>query len=293
MRAPALVLRLLLCALLAGAAACSRKDAPPATAQGAAQLFFDRIRRGELAQAFESAGFAFKEPQNLKFFSERVREYELQDSAIALAPLPGDPADAKTAKFNVEVTLKSGQKYALILTMERDQATWRVFSLREPRDPNTGIGKNRFSIVGAPAAMSYAAHLKVPDDATVRRLVHNSMILFSDAIQTGSFWEFYENASMTWQKELTEQKLANAFHSFIDLKINMNGIVDLEPKFDVPPEISADGLLVVTGHYASTPYAVHFTLRYIYWLDEELTKTGYELPEWKLLGLNCHLEKVE
>ncbi len=282
MRSPALVLRLLLCALLACAAACARKDAPPATAQAAAQLFFDQIRRGELAPAFESTGFAFKEQQNLKFFGERVREYELQDSAVALTPLPVEPADAKTAKFNVEVTLKNGQKYPLVLTMERDKETWRVFSLREPRNPNTGIGRNRFSIVGAPVAMNYAVNMKVPDDATVRRLVHNSMILFSDAIQTESFWEFYENASMAWQKELTEQKLANAFHSFIERKVNMSGILDLQPKFDVPPEIGTDGFLVVTGHYATKPYEVHFTLRYI-----------YELPEWKLLGLNCHLKKVE
>lgn len=282
MRSPAMVLRLLLCALLACAVACTKKDAPPPSAQGAAQLFFDQIRRGELAPAFESTGFSFKEQQNLKFFGERLREYELQDSAVALAPLPGDQANAKTAKFDVEVTLKNGHKYPLVLAMERDKETWRVFSLREPRNPNTGISKNRFSIVGAPAAMTYAVNMKVPDDATVRRLVHNSMILFSDAIQTETFWEFYEYASMAWQKELTEQKLANAFHSFIDRKVNMSGILDLPPKFDVPPEIGSDGLLVVTGHYATKPYEVHFTLRYI-----------YELPEWKLLGLNCHLKKVE
>ena len=282
MRPPAFVPRLLLCVLLGLLAACSKKAEPPATAQEAAQLFFDRIRRGEMAAAFESTGFAFQEQQNLRFFSERAREYELQDSAVALSPLAGEPADAKTAKFQAEVTQKNGRTIPLILTMQRDRDAWRVYSLRAPRDPRTGISENHFSIVGRPAELSYAANKKVPDDATVRRLVHNSMILFSDAIQTESFWEFYENASAAWQKELTEQKLSNAFHSFIERKVNMSGILAMQPKFDVPPEIGTDGYLVVTGHYDTRPYEVHFTLRYI-----------YELPDWKLLGLNCFLRKVE
>jgi hypothetical protein len=273
---------MLLCALLACAAACSKKDSPQATPQGAAQLFFDQIRRSEFGPAFESTSFAFQEPQNLKFFIERLREYELPDATVALSPLPVEPADAKTAKFNVEVTRRAGPKYSLVLTLHRDKDTWRVYSLRSPRDSRTGLSENRFTIVGRPVALSYGATKKVPDDATVRRLVQSSMILFSDAIQTESFWEFYENASAAWQKELTEQKLANAFHSFIEQRVNMSGILEMQPVLDVPPEISTEGYLVVTGHYPTKPYEVHFTLRYI-----------YELPEWKLLGLNCHLKKVE
>ncbi|HEV7404780.1 MAG TPA: hypothetical protein VGO11_17695 [Chthoniobacteraceae bacterium] len=272
----------MLCTLLGCVAACSKKDAPPATAQGAAQLFFDQLHQGKLAPAFESTAFNFQEQQDLKFFTERVREYELQESTVALTPLPGDATDAKTAKFDVAVTMKNGQKYALNLTMQQEKNAWRVYALREPRNPNTGVGKNRFSNVGGPAAISYGAIKKVPDDATVRRLVHNSMILFSDAVQTESFWEFYEYASVAWQKELTEQKLSNAFHSFIERKVNMSGILEMQPILDQPPEIGTDGYLVVTGHYPTKPYEVHFTLRYI-----------YELPEWKLLGLNCHLKKVE
>jgi hypothetical protein len=281
MRWPALLLRLLLCALLGCAAACSRKEAPQATAQGAAQLFFDQIHEGKFAPAFESTTFTFQEQQTLKFFIERLRDYELTDSKVALSPLPGEPAEAKMAKFNVEVTRNNGQKYTLVLTMQREKAAWRVFSLRTPRDPRTGVSDNLFTMIGRPVALSYGATKKVPDDATVRRLVHQSMVLFSDAIQTQSFWEFYEHASAAWQKELTEQKLANAFHSFIEREVNMSGIVDLQPVFDVPPEINSEGYLVVTGHYPTKPYEVHFTLRYI-----------YELPEWKLLGLNCHLKKV-
>lgn len=282
MRSLASVLRLLLCVLLGFAGACAKKDAPPATPQAAAQLFFDQLHRGEMAPAFQSTSFMFQEQQNLKFFSERVRDYELTEAAVVLSPLPADPADAKIAKFNAECTNKKGQKYTLVVTMQLEKNAWKVLSLRSPRDPRTGISENHFTMVGRSAAISYAAAKQVPDDATVRRLVQNSLILFSDAIQTESFWEFYENASVAWQKELTEQKLTNAFHSFIDRKVNMGGIVDLQPTFDVPPEITTEGYLVVTGHYATKPYEVHFTLRYI-----------FELPEWKLLGLNCHLRKVE
>lgn len=276
MRSPALLFRILLCLLAGFGAACSHPKSDPLAE---AQLFFERIRKGETQAAFDSASFAFQMQQNPKFFAERTLEYGLHEATVALTPLPGD---AKTAKFQVDVTKKSGQKFPLILTLELQRGVWQVYSLRTPRNPKTGISENRFTIVGRSAAINTAAGMEVPDDATVRRLVDQSMQLFSDAIRKKSFADFYAHTADAWKRELTEQKLQNAFQAFIDKEADMSGIAKVEAVFDKPPQIGSDGLLAVSGHYPTKPYEVHFTVRYI-----------YELPDWKLLGLNSYLKNPD
>ena len=51
-----------------------------------------------------------------------------------------------------------------------------------------------------------------------------------------------------------------------------------DPIFDVAPVITSDGLLQVSGHYATKPIEFVFAFRYI-----------YEAPEWKLFSVDVNL----
>jgi len=44
--------------------------------------------------------------------------------------------------------------------------------------------------------------------------------------------------------------------------------------------VNSDGLLILAGHYDGHPYRIQFALKYI-----------YELPSWKLFGLDVNLLK--
>jgi hypothetical protein len=104
--------------------------------------------------------------------------------------------------------------------------------------------------------------------------------LFNNAIQQKSFGEFYGSVSSKWRSTLTEGQLQRAFQPFVDQGVNMGGAVKTDPIFDPPPQITTEGLLLVTGHYPSKPYQVVFSLKYI-----------YELPNWKLFGIDVNLRK--
>ena len=82
------------------------------------------------------------------------------------------------------------------------------------------------------------------------------------------------------QGQLTERKLKNAFQGFIDAGVNLEGAKDVQPVFDPAPEINGQGLLVATGYYPTTPNRIVFTMRFV-----------YELPHWKLIGLDINLVK--
>ena len=89
---------------------------------------------------------------------------------------------------------------------------------------------------------------------------------------------------------MTLKQLQHAFQPFIDKKVNLGALRTLAPIFDTPPVIDPEGLLIVLGHYPSQPYTgegnpsgsfkVYFSLRYT-----------YELPKWKLLGIDVQLTK--
>ena len=52
----------------------------------------------------------------------------------------------------------------------------------------------------------------------------------------------------------------------------------LQPVYDQTPQINEDGLLDLVGHFNTPAYRVNFSLEY-----------AYELPWWKLFGINVSL----
>ncbi len=80
-------------------------------------------------------------------------------------------------------------------------------------------------------------------------------------------------------KETTPEKLQEIFQSFIDKEINIAQIAKLEPVFDEPPAINADGFLVAKGSYATKPSKVFFELKYV---DQD--------GAWKLIGINVNVK---
>ena len=64
------------------------------------------------------------------------------------------------------------------------------------------------------------------------------------------------------------------------MKIDLSALAELPPVFDRPPLIGQDGLLDLDGHFDLPQYRVLFSLQY-----------AYELPRWKLFGIDIQLMK--
>jgi hypothetical protein len=272
------------------------------TPSEAAKTFFDQITAGRTEEAYASAAFGFRAQQSRAFFASMLKELGL--TAVASVRYEAlDAPDARTAKVRAQITTQTGREVPLVVTLIQEDGAWRVFALKSPRDPQTGLVQNRFSIVGrGPEFVEPIDRQPAPDEATVKALVLETLLRFNAAVQEKSFLGFFEKCSLAWQdqlvtgevlpgtprtmrraltdtqKEIGAAKLQRAFQPFIDQQIDLSAIAKIEPTFDAPARVTTDGLLVVSGEFPTKPYRVIFGLKFM-----------YELPKWKVFGLDVTL----
>ena len=263
-----------ICAVLLLLGGCGKKSDP----LGAAKQFFEQIAAGKTQEAYASAAFGFQAQQSESVFAQTVREMGLAEFASA----EWQPAEisGREARLPVTVRTKQGEELPFVVTLVEESGKWRVHALRTPRNGSMTRTDNRFSLVGKGAGFSDALNRPLPTDAEVQVLTRETLLAFNQAIRQQSFTEFYAGVSTAWQKQLTEGQLQRAFQPFIEKGVDLKGIAALPAVIDPPPFISTDGLLMVSGHYPTQPYKVHFSLKYI-----------YELPRWKLFGIDVNLRQ--
>jgi len=280
---------------------CSKKSTPEDTARS----FFENVKSGRTEEAYKSGAFAFQAQQSHKFFETTLKEVGLSDIA-SVEYQPTEMEDGgRTARVKADFTTATGNKVSLVITLTQESGRWKVFALKSPRDASTGLVQNRFSILGRGPDFVEAVHRQpVPNEETVNRLISETLLRFNAAIKERDFLPFFEACSLAWQdqllsseytpgismtmrvaltegqKEIGASRLKRAFQPFIDKDVDLSGIDGKKPVLDVPPQVSTDGLLVLVGHYDTEPYKVYFS-----------TKLMYELPKWKLFGLDVSLRK--
>jgi hypothetical protein len=131
----------------------------------------------------------------------------------------------------------------------------------------------------APAAATQRA--LPPDDATIKRIVRETMLGFAIAVKAEDFTLFHSRMSEQLKAEITAQELTDSFRSFVDQEIDLTQVEAAEPVFSRPPYIDANGWLVVAGTYEIFPHAAEFELTY-----------AHESQTWKLVGIDVQVEPM-
>jgi hypothetical protein len=263
----------LLVLALAGAG-CEQKADP----QASTQRFFELVASGQSQTAYQNAAFGFQAQRSAAVFETAAKEMGLTDYVSGEWDQP--EIDGQNAKLAVRVKTRSGKELPLIVTLTKESGTWRVYSLRSPPSETTGISENRFSLVGKAPTFTDAVTQPVPSEMELRQLVRENLLRFNDAIVAQSFDAFYDSVSRKWQDQLTKGQLQRAFQPFIDKQVEISSIRTVEPIWDAPVTVGTDGLLLLSGYYPTEPHRVHFALKFL-----------YELPSWKLFGLDVNLRK--
>ncbi len=260
--------------LLAGllAAGC-RPEADPAAAT---HVFFAQLATGRFDAAFTGSALFFRTEQTAQEFEATVREMGLAGAAIVKEEPPA--ITRGTAKLRVELRAADGREFPLIVTLTHELGAWRVFSVKSPMNIETGVAENRFTRIGRPPETHSALDRPVPDEAAIKTMTTEAMLQFHDAIQQRSFEDFYEGVARAWQRQLTLGMLTRTFQAFTDQRTNLSAIRDVEAVLTQPPRLDPDGLLIVSGTYATKPHRVRFTLKFF-----------YEMPSWRVFGLDVNL----
>ena len=64
----------------------------------------------------------------------------------------------------------------------------------------------------------------------------------------------------------------------MEQEADISAIARMTPKFDKPPALDEDDLLLLLGSYPTRPHPVKFKLRYV-----------YEAPAWKLVNIAVNI----
>lgn len=255
-------------------AGCEKK-ADPVTS---AKAFFALVASGQAAEAYQSTAFGFQVQRSAVVFETAAKEMGL--TQVVSSEWEAPEIEGQTARVNARLRTGAGQEVPLVVTLTRESGTWRVYSLRSPPSAQTGLSENRFTLVGKAPSFTDAVTQPVPPELELRQLVRDNLLRFNEAITSKSFDAFYDSVSRKWQDQLTKGQLQRAFQPFIDKQIDLSGIQKVEPIWNSSVTVTTDGLLTLSGYYPTEPYQVHFALKFL-----------YELPAWKLFGIDVNLRK--
>lgn len=261
-------------ALLLGTA-CSWKKSDPAEA---AESFFALLSKGQTREAYDRATFAFQTQQSFANFEATVRDLELGGAVPPAWKWRVKKSDE--ASLDGEITTKGGKKISIAVTLIPESREWKIYALHTQGVGDATPTANRFTLMGKGAAFSAADTREPPPIGEITTLVRESLVKFDEALRRKDFGDFYKYVAATWQAQLSEVRLRRAFQPFLDGNIRLEGLEKTEPVFAAPPAIDLEGLLVVRGYFPLKPYRAVFSLKYV-----------YELPRWKLFGIDVDLVK--
>ena len=192
--------------------------------------------------------------------------------------------EADEAKFNGEIVLNDGGRVLVAVTLIKESGQWKIYALHTSKGGGSDAVPmdNRFSLVGREPEFNKVFKQSLPSEKVIRGLVVKTMADFNTAILQKSFADFYNTISSAWQSQVSQVRLERAFKGFTDLDLDIGGAKESDIVFDQPPVVNNEGFLVVTGYYAIKSYHVVFTLHYT-----------YELPKWKLYGIDVNCMKKD
>jgi hypothetical protein len=253
--------------------------------ESAANAFFAQLEKGDSHAAYDNAAFGFQAGQTFDAFISNARQLGL----VGGQPPAWSRKDIhdKDVRLDGRVVSQLGTPVDISVTLTPEGGQWKLFSLRTV---NGAEPENPFTLVGKGTGFNDVYHQPMPAPAQLADLVHGTLDLFTTAIRTGDFHQFYGSISQQWKDGqrmtgeaaagVTQKMLKDHFQGFIDQKIDISSVAGLPPVFDRPPIIDEGGLLELTGHFDMPLYRLNFDLAY-----------AYELPRWKLFGINLTLTK--
>jgi len=227
-----------------------------------AKNFFTGIKAGNIDLAYDSYLSAeFKKATSkdeLKNFLDGSTLSDYADASWSSRSLSGDQGELEGS-----VTTSDGGTIPLTISFVKEKDNWKILTINLSQ---AGLTTN-------------ASSPKIPDDAELKRMISQSIYDLALAINSEDFTTFYNNVANLWKNQTTPDNLKQGFNSFIEQKIDLTGIQDVEPVLNSPPSIDENGFLTLTGYFPTQPSVVNFKLDYT-----------YEHPNWSLVGTSVDVK---
>lgn len=117
---------------------------------------------------------------------------------------------------------------------------------------------------------------EIPEADVLEVMIKENLITFNDANLTGIYDVLQKKTATPFQEQFTPVDLAGLFKGFVEQEIDIAPIVAMDPIDNVPPSIE-DGILVLDGHFATSPLRVSYVLKFL-----------VEDSDWRLVGIDVN-----
>jgi len=220
-----------------------------------ADEFFAAVREGDMSTAYSYLSDDFIAGTS----EDQLADYLYDNALVDVTDLSwGNRSfDGNLGELRGSATTGSGGVVPITLKFVKGDVGWRIYSIDKP----------------ASGLQQTGSQTQLPPEAEVVELVSAANHYFSLGVQQGSMQPLYDHISRLWQKQTTVEELDQVFKAFLDARVELMVLDNLPPLFDGQPSFDENNLLVVTGHYNTSPDLVSFEHSYI--------KEGLS---WKLIG---------
>jgi hypothetical protein len=231
----------------------------------AADGFLALLADGRTRDAYVSAAPALRSNQDEQTFTAIVDRlgivgYEMEDWTDRT--LEGRQGTG----YRATLFTTDGGAIPVILGMRRVVDDWKVISLTDLS--RLGVG---------PGVWFRLA----PTEEELRGLITGVFLKFQQGVDVGDFREFHDSLAPAFRINASLLLLQEAYQHFIDDRVDISAVADVEAVFDRPARLSTTRFgdrVSVSGRYMIEPEPVTFKLQFLYYH-----------PEWKL---NTHTIKV-
>lgn len=147
---------------------------------------------------------------------------------------------------------------AFDLIFQRLDTGWRLFGIGVNPDGGGAAGGK----VGEAAARAETGPPEVPDAATMVVLIRGAIVALNQANLTGNYSVMRELAAPGFQQANSFADLSAIFADLRGRQIDLGPIAVIDPQLFLPAAIDQQGMLRLTGFFASRPEQVNFDLAF-------------------------------
>lgn len=230
-----------------------------------AESFFDDLKSGAVARAYERSSNEFKRSASVDDFRRHVEKYRL--SAVETTSWSNRAVrgfgDGSLGELDGSAIDDDGAVRPLAMTFVKEGGVWRIQNL---------------SIKPA-GVVSFGQTRDIPEERELINMTHDVVVVFSRSLKARSLEAFHAAISERWRRDQTVEQLEAAFKPFLDAELDLTPVEALTPVFDNEPAIGTNGWLIVTGYYDVGAERLLF--------EQSFVPEGFG---WKLVGLSVNVQ---
>jgi hypothetical protein len=226
-----------------------------------ADRYLTALGADRASEAYRLTSSTFREEQGPEAFADVMDAVSVEGHEL----MSWESRTLDHNRFNIytgALTTESGRTLPFIMEVVQEDGEWRVQTLTGPGRQDVGPG---------------AWFRQVPKDATLKRIVRQTMLDFDASVRDRDLRRFYDTM-WTARTEISYWKFEGTFQEFLDDDVDLSGVQGVEPEFVDPPKLdrtSSGILLVLNGKFDAEGGQVPFTFRY-----------KYKHPIWLLFNIN-------